>query len=580
MAAIHKLSELVISQIAAGEAIENPAGVLKELIENSLDADATSLDIFISGAGFEKIRVRDNGSGINREHLPLALESFATSKIETAEDIFSVATLGFRGEALGSICSVSKITIESRERGAERAYKITARADETGNTEPSAFPEGTQVLVEDLFFNAPVRREFSGQEKALKKKLGEIVVTAALSRHDVSFRAHIDGAEYFFPQAENLLERIRQAYNAETADSLLPVYFNRNNHILKGYISSFSTYKSSPADIRLFVNGRPVQWKKLVGLLRNAYGELLPPGRFPLAFLFFDSAGREVDANVHPQKKEIRFREEDKTAIFFLESIRNVIENNGPLKMKNLQPGKGFSGLRSLPQTTPPEELKFEFVKKLAEPFQEDLLKSSVVLNSEHTRPTHIPTEIHARLFNTFILASSEEGLYLIDQHTAHERINYERYLKSLSLEKNVEQELVTPVSLGLSLAEQKTLDEYLPILESLGFRVEDMGPAGMSLLSVPVYVPPGMEENAFRKAMAIAEGRADVTPRILFEQLAKDLACWGAIKKGDPESLANLRELVEQLAECDVPTRCPHGRPTMVFLGRDEIFALFKRHS
>ncbi|RME92892.1 MAG: DNA mismatch repair endonuclease MutL [Candidatus Hydrogenedentota bacterium] len=571
MPKIHKLPSVLVAQIAAGEVIDSPTGALKELLDNAVDAKATEITVHLEGLGFRLIQVQDNGIGIAKEDLPLAVESFATSKIHKLEDLFQIESMGFRGEALGSIRSVSHLTIESKAKEEDAAFGIEANAQGIEGPYPVAYHDGTRVKVEDLFFNMPVRREFQKNPRKLKKDLLDLVSNFALAHPSIRYRLFLDGTEVFdYDQANSLTERVRQIYGKTFANHLIPVFFD-SEYQIQGFISSFDFYKSGGGFIKLFVNGRLVQYRPLVGLLRYVYGELMPPGRFPVAFLFLKIKPEEIDVNVHPQKKEIKFKNEQKVYEFIKQALRNAIDGEGPIPMRHVTKQK-------------PDYLSHSAEEKGVANATDLLLPLSTHTNSEIKKPevtySHFLLKAHARLFDTFVLASSEDGIYLIDQHTAHERINYEKFLRDLAQNRRVSQRLVHPISLHLSDGEKSLLQEADTLLEKLGFEVEDFGPAGYSLVSVPFYIERGQEEHAFLTALRIFEkgGKQALKEHTLFDELAKSLSCRHAIRKGEQVSAANMQELVQKLQECENPARCPHGRPTMIFLSRDEIFKMFKR--
>lgn len=571
MGKIQKLPAILISQIAAGEVIESPAAVVKELVENSLDAKATKIDIFCHGAGLKSIQVRDDGEGILREDLPLALESFATSKLSNFSQIFGIQSFGFRGEALAAIRSVAQVTIESRYAQTKEAYSIKADPEKIYPVELAALPFGTKVVVENLFFNTPVRKKFLKDEKFLRRQIIDIVTNVSLAHPSVQFSLHIEDKSYLFlPKAENLLERISAIYETpRIAQKLLPVFYQEGSLILEGYISAYDFFRASPSDIRFFVSQRPIQYRKLLPMLKQIYGELLPHGRFPFAVLFLSLEPYDVDVNVHPQKKEVRFKNETQVLEFLEKALRGVIEKPGFYKVQELTSKENLS-------FHVPQEKTFSFLPQIT--FESE---SAINFESEDfvtKKEIFFPQKIHTRLFDTFILATSEDGIFLIDQHTAEERVYYEEFLARLETEKNLKQDLALPVSLILSPVERQILEQNQNKLFSLGFALESFGPAGYELFSVPFYLKPGEEEVAFRLALSLVEKEREINTHLLFEHLAKNLACRSAIKKGEDLSIAYAEELVQKLLGCKVPLRCPHGRPTVVFLDKKEVFSLFRR--
>lgn len=618
--AIHKLPDILVAQIAAGEVIESPTGALKELIENSIDAGSTKIEVIIKGAGLESLQVRDNGNGISREDLPLAIESFATSKIDSADDLFQITTMGFRGEALSSIRSVSHMTIESRRRlsggpgesgkeeFAEKAWKIEAAGDEITGPVPCAHPSGTRILVEDLFFNVPIRKKFIKNEKSIIKEITELVSGYGLAYPERSFSLVSENRSVLqLPAAASLVERIEQIYGRSFREKMSPLFREDEGLEIEGFISAFHSYHGRSNLIKIFINKRPVKYSPLVSILKRTYGELLPPGKFPAAFLFLEVDPEEIDVNVHPQKREIRFKNDDRISRFIARSVAGAIEEPGGISATRLIKPKAPGQSSKIVAKTPPANERLDFGMDLevrhegrearpitwneqelhvAEPapnyetaqeVSEAQSGAPPVAEQEESLPDK-PEIVHARLFDTFILATSPAGIYLIDQHTAHERIQYEKFLIRLEGSKDLVAPLLTPVTVALSPAEAEFARASVEYMRSFGFEFEDLGPAGFLISGAPFYLKTRECEEAFHKALAFLDKNPDAQPPRLFDHMAKSLACRSAIKKGDRVSLQDLSELIEELYRCKNPGRCPHGRPTIVKLGKKEIFHMFKR--
>lgn len=571
---IFKLSDLMVAQISAGEVVESPAGVLKELLDNSIDADATDVVIHVNGDGFDLIQVTDNGNGILMEDLVPAMTSFHTSKISKPEDLLRIGTLGFRGEALGAIRSVSRVTLESRTGESEQAWKISAEAEYISDPEPGIIPNGTRIRITDLFYNSPVRREFQSNQRRLLKDMTDMVTDFSLAYPQKSFRFFSDNEiKLNLTSVKNLTERLKQLFSIEFSHGLIPLYRDQEGVAFRGYISGFQFYRNSPSLIRFFVNNRQVKYPRLVGLLRSVYGELMQPGRFPVAFIFSEVLPENIDINIHPQKKEIRFKNEDK----FYELLRSVllraIEGRGVIAATRLQnPAKPVFKSSENDNDTQTFNLPINWEPET----HEHLEKESPFERFEMP----FPEMAHARLFKTFVIASSSDGLFLIDQHTAHERINYEKFLNSLTKQEGVKQYLTQPLPVRLTPAEKEIMKKEHHLFGEMGFDLEDLGPAGFVLNSVPYYIESGEEENAlFILLQQLANKNQDrLSAIMLFDSLAKDLSCRNAIRKGDDESVPNLQDLITGLSKCRRPSRCPHGRPTMIFLGKTDLFGLFKR--
>ncbi|MDH4199643.1 MAG: DNA mismatch repair endonuclease MutL [Spirochaetia bacterium] len=568
---IHKLPDLIIAQIAAGEVIESPAAVVKELIENSMDARADKIEIVVEDAGLASIQIRDNGTGILREELSLALESFATSKIQNSDDLFNISSMGFRGEALSSIRSVSHVTIESKTAESEYAWKITGEGNLVSKPEPSALPDGTRIIVKNLFYNVPVRKQFLAKEKKINHDILELVTSYATVRPEISFICSIDGKQLIhFPARNSVSERLTQIYENTFMKSMTPLYYKEPSLNIQGYTSGSGFFHSRPVFIKFFVNQRPVHYAPLFKILKRAYGELLPPGKFAAAFLMLEIDPELIDVNVHPQKKEIRFKDEMHINEIIYNAINRALENRGTIDIS-----RKFANL----QKAQPDKVGYtpSFLD-----FSPPLLVKEDAPHIEAGTPSSniqfFPEIIHSRIFDTFILASSRDGVFLIDQHTAHERIQYESYLEKLKNRKIVRQRLLNPASINVSPSEKKLLQDSMTILNGMGFEIEDFGPAGIKIFSVPEYLAEGEEQEALRTIINIISEQTELPGEVLFDSLAKSLACKSAVKKGDQISLKDYPEIIARLYKCKNPLRCPHGRPTVIHFSKKNIFEFFNR--
>ncbi len=602
---IHKLSDTLISQIAAGEVIVSPVEALKELVENSIDARAARIEIFIFEGGLRSLQVRDDGTGIAKEDLALALESFATSKIDNVDDLFHIHTMGFRGEALSSIRSVSSLSVETRHQDEPHGWKITGEGDAISLPEPSPLPQGTRIVIENLFFNVPIRKKFLKKEKTLHKEMAELVSDYALVHPQTAFYLEFDGkVSLDVKPAKTLTQRIEQLYGHSFSEKLTPAFLQENGQELEGYLSNFYSYHGRSNFIRFFVNARPVDYRPLVSILRSAYGELLPPGKFPAAFLFLTLPPDTVDVNVHPRKKEIRFREEKQMDAFLRKAIAKSIEGAGAIpvgKLGNLNKAANrpwnhdASGQRSPRPFSESSAFSSSTVKAPAQEQELDFQTPLILREgfpSYHTDHSENdakntagagvrlpkPRMVHTSLFDTIIVATSPDSLYLIDQHTAHERIQYERFLSKLKSGEAQSQALASSHPVQLTAGDRITLEAHRGNLMKIGFSLEDLGPAGFAITGIPAYLKAREAENALQKALAFFEMNPDADLPALFDHVAKSLACRSAVKKGENLPQAEYMELIEQLFQCQNPARCPHGRPTVISMNRDDIFALFKR--
>jgi DNA mismatch repair protein MutL len=564
---IKKLDPLVIAQIAAGEVIEDPAGALKELLENSIDANATVIDVFLEDWGLSNLQVRDNGIGIDVDQLKVAVDNFSTSKLEIASDLNSISTLGFRGEALASIRSVSKLKIQSKPEDQDSGYELLATDKNISEPIPCAMNSGTRLEAKDFFYNLPVRKKFLPDDQSLRKKILRLSRNFLLSNIQINFRLFNNNIEILnMVEQALLIDRISQVQPG-IIDSLLPVYFKKENIEIRGFISNFQTNRSGPTEIHFFVNGRAVQFSKLPGILRNVYGELLTAGKYPVCYLFLTCSSSELDVNIHPQKKEVQFYNESLVITLIESATKEQMGATRPISYRNTlgkikkEEGQNFS------------ESSQSFLNFKPSNYSTELEDKSSAFSV---------SKIHSKLFNTFLLASSEDGIYLVDQHTAHERINYEKFLQSLKKDQgNFSQRLLIPLSLTLANEEKDIIERYRESLLAIGFDFSDLGPAGIVVKSIPWYISEGQEKESVEILLKILErskGPDSIEVTDLFDQLAKDLSCKASITKGDDSSIENLEMLLEKLQQCEEPGRCPHGRPTMIEFKRDEIFSMFKR--
>ncbi|AKH76561.1 DNA mismatch repair endonuclease MutL [Leptospira interrogans] len=592
MGKIQELSPELINQIAAGEVIESAHSVVKELMENSMDASATQVDVESKDGGLSLLRITDNGAGIEPEDLEPALKRHATSKIQDYKDLESVLSYGFRGEALASIASVSRLTLESGTKEQKTAWKTRSVAGKISEKEEIPGFIGTKILVEELFFNTPVRRKFLKSIRSEDKKIRDRVTTQALAREDVRFRLFQDGKEVFvLPTRENKKERIIDLFGENFRDHLLEVSLERGGIQATGYISDPDFYKSNRTGQFIFINGRPIEIKYSSVLLKKAYDELLPPNGHPYCFLFFEIDPSRVDVNVHPAKREIRFLDEDGFNGFFLALIQKELRSSTPvsfleLKKRLLKPAPethsttSFYQARSSGKNPLLGRELFSGVSK-QEGFELDRMGPGVSL-SELTdeRVKHssfVPKKHFGVLFETFILAEAEDGFYIIDQHTAHERIRYEEVLRKLEKRNYGIQPLLTPIRIDVSKQEQEDILNRKKEYEEVGIFLDPLGEDSIVLREIPAYMEPGQEKEIVLDFLNRTEGKETSEPE-LYDLMAKCVACRSAIKKGDQLSDPILAEILNRLSYCENPSRCPHGRPTLVKLSRDDLERMFHR--
>ena len=618
MSRIHLLSPRLANQIAAGEVVERPASVIKELLENSLDAGANKVDIEVDQGGVKLMRIRDNGKGIEKEDLSLALSRHATSKITELEDLEAVGSLGFRGEALASISSVSRLTLTSRREDQDSAWQVqTEGRDMEAVLEPAAHPQGTSVEVRDLFFNTPARRKFLKTEKTEFRHLDEVVKRLALSRFDVAFQLQHNGKViHQLRQADSELEQERRVAsicgsgfidNAVKADVLAEASGLR----LWGWVG-LPTFSRSQADLQyFFVNGRVIRDKVVSHAVRQAYADVLYHGRFPAYVLYLELDPALVDVNVHPTKHEVRFRESRLVHDFLFRSLHRLIadmrpqdqvertdsSSSQPFLRSEIQKNDAPSfeqGRMSLPAqatggapswssntgyaaTTPSHgQIKEQIAGYAALHPDSSQSDPSVDSNAEHCPPLGYAI---AQLHGIYILAENEHGLVVVDMHAAHERIVYERM--KLAFEEDVvrSQPLLVPVSIAISEREADCADEHESTFRRLGFELARMGQETLVIRQVPVALAKGNVEQLIRDVLSdmLVYGESKRIEQHINELLGT-MACHGAVRANRQLTLPEMNGLLRDMEQTERSGQCNHGRPTWSQMNMTDLDKLFMR--
>lgn len=597
MTKVRELPLDLINKIAAGEVIESAQSVVKELAENSMDAGADFVSIETTHGGLEKILISDNGSGIPWEDLPVCIKRHTTSKIQKLEDLETVLSFGFRGEALSSIASVSKMKILSGQKEDEPSGELQAEMSEVISLEQRSGRKGTLIEVRDLFYNTPVRRKFLKSERAEDKKIKDRITNLALSRPDVGFQYVQNSKEIIKVKPEPLKERILSMLGNNLEKYLLEVHLERRGISAFGFISSPEFYKSNRTGQYIFINSRPVELKYSSHLLRRAYDELIPSGSHPWCFLYFSIDPRYIDVNVHPTKKEIRFLDEEGFNAFFIELINRELRSKTPVSFLELKrrlsnpvesKSENKSNLFQSPQSTEPrstfQEILHDTLYQIPTQqsgFSLDQVGAGTRLDGLTDSPIKsrefVPKKHFGILFETFILAEAEDGLYIIDQHTAHERIRYEEVLREMRNLQGKSQPLLAPLRLDFSKAEvEEILDKAIDFLK-IGIVLESFGEDSILVRETPPFLDPGSEREVIIDFLdRIKESSSQ--EKELYDLMAKCVACRSAIKKGDHVSDHILGELLNRLSYCENPSRCPHGRPTLVKLTRFDLEKMFHR--
>lgn len=580
---IHILSPEIASQIAAGEVVERPASVIKELLENALDAGATSIGISIQEAGRRLIEVVDDGCGIPSDQLELAMARHATSKLDQVSDLFSISTLGFRGEALASIGSVSRLTIISRSRAVDLGAKLHVEAGKVGRLEAVTAPPGTLVRVEDLFYNVPARLKFLKTDTTERRTMDTLVARYALAYPHVRIKLGEGRSPSLQTSGDGDQRAILAAiYGVEVARQMLEVTSEEQGLKLKGFISPISITRSNRREITFFINGRWVQDTPLTSALINAYHTLLMVARYPMAALFIEIDPAEVDVNVHPAKSEVRFRNQERVFSFVQRAIRRSLLAYSPIPDIRSQgmwnhpysPSTMVDPAWTFSQSSThngDQNINIDPVNSDGEIDQE--------FKSAYLPETKVPLlRLVGQVGSTYLVAEGPDGLYLVDQHAAHERVLFEKLMAQHEKNNIPSQALLSPISVQLTPNQVALLNEQLPIMAHFGFHIEPFGPGIFQIRAMPSMF--GHADPAAVLHALVEDFEEDERPlqNLIEARLAGRVCKRLAVKAGQVLSQEEMRSLLTDLEACSSPRTCPHGRPTMIHLSVDLLERQFGR--
>jgi DNA mismatch repair protein MutL len=669
MGRIHVLSETVANKIAAGEVVERPASVVKELLENSLDAGATRIKISVEAGGKKLIQITDNGCGMVRDDAMLAFERHATSKLKDAEDLLSVATLGFRGEALPSIASVSRLRLESRAAEEPAGTVVEINGGKIARVEEAGLPLGTSITVRDLFFNTPARKKFLKAESTELSHIASLVTHYALAHPDKHFELHsATNAVLVAPPVAGYGERVYQVFGQETLDQLIPVAAMQplervglpqpppwrreaeevpeakdpGEMHLHGFVSKPEIQKLNRNSIFVFVNGRLIRDRTVQHGLTEAYRNILPPTVYPVVLLFLELPSAEVDVNVHPSKTEVRFRQQTVMHDFVRDSVRAALMKARPVPQftaeirahatasPSLTPGArpewepSTNGALAVAQpavwepaaaeaasggfalqapTAPPMSARFHFEGGIAvegnaavpvarglELIPGHLVPDKLIpdqgcapaLDTNDEDPTLASLSSLkplGQIRNSFILAVNEDGLWIVDQHVAHERVLFERVLKQRAVRKVESQRLLMPIILELSPAQQAVFAEISDELQHNGFEAEPFGARSVAVKVAPAGVDASAVERMLHDLLdQFSREEQSLNLEKIRSSIAASIACHAAIKVNMPLEQNKMEWLLAELAKTEHPMSCPHGRPVVLRYSVKDIQKAFKR--
>ncbi len=610
---INVMPETLANKIAAGEVVQRPASVVKELLENAVDAGASQVDVILKAAGSELIQVVDDGSGMSRDDAVRCFKRHATSKIRSVEDLERIATFGFRGEALASIASISQVELKTKRRGDTAGTLVRLDGGVTVATEPTATADGTSVAVRNLFYNVPARRNFLKTPATELKHLVDVFQVLAMANPDVGFRLIHDNAEVLAVPpvrddawSRSLVRRVsgllgedygRRTYMVEETTSYLT---------LRGILGHSDFHRKTRGDQYLFVNGRHVKSRYLDHAVVGGYDVLLPDGTYPFYALFLTVDPRHIDVNVHPTKAEIKFDDERGVYAFVRSVVRRTLgkanltpelDSEGPSFRDDVRPvafrpsdatdgggGDGFraSGVdlshrpaqRSVPPGIDAGELSNRFYGPL--PDQGDAPVEGAVAGASDAPPPddHLLWQLHEK----YILTQIRSGLMVLDQNAAHERILYERAMQSMTSGLGLSQQLLFPHTVELSTTDHELLKELLPDLRSLGFDLELFSGRSVVIRGVPAEIRAGDERTMLRDVIDQYKSYRQSLQLKGRENLAKSIARRSAIRPGMRLATKEMRALIDQLFDCEMPYACPHGRPTLIKIPIEELDKRFGR--
>lgn len=579
----------VVNQIAAGEVIERPFSVVKELVENSLDAGAGRIHVELAEGGRALVRVHDDGGGLSEEDLGLAFVGHATSKLGRAEDLEHIASLGFRGEALASIGSVARARIESRQPDAESGYEVTCHGGAATPVRPCGCAAGTTVEVRDLFYNTPARRRFLRTPQAEKARIQDLLSRLALVHPDVDFTLRVEGRDVLrLPGGESLRERIGRTFGRTLAGDLLEVDVARGDYRVTGWVGDPDAARRDSTLELVFVNGRLARDKSVGHALRQAYRPYLMPRRFPVYFLQLSLPPSEVDVNVHPTKAEVRFRDSRKVCGLLHDAARSALEGRAPrVNAAGLSVGGELpaarSGFPDLPadlfgRAVPAAPL-LPGLREIARSSDQRMESGSVAEARQHPfRDLDRPRFL--QLLDLYLVLEVEDGMLVVDQHALHERVLYEQLERRHGERKVDVQRLLLPEVMELTAPDKAYLLEARDALAEEGFLVDDFGGGAIAVQGVPAVLnrarPAALVESFLLGEGAAADARPRAREAIL--ERFHSAACRRSVMRGDPLSQEEIQALLEAARELKHPHNCPHGRPTVLTFSSAELERFFKR--
>ena len=612
MGRIRLLAETVASQVAAGEVVERPASVVKELVENSLDADARKIDIVIRRGGSSLVRVIDDGCGMDRDDALLSLERHATSKIRSAADLQAVATLGFRGEAVPSIASVSRFRLTTREARAIAGTEIIVNGGKIEVVRDGGEAPGTQVEVRSLFYNIPARRKFLRSENTETRNIEHQLHLQAIGHPQVAFSLMRDEHMLFqLPASVRLSDRIRDLYGADLLDRLIEVSDPASSRIqFSGFIGQAGLSRQARTQQLVFVNGRAIESNLITGAIREGYHTALMKGQYPVTFLFLALDPAAVDVNVHPAKREVRFHDPNGVREAIVRCIQQTLETaraewqekfRAPVRPSTAVPAKPAPDLRLRSEVSVPAETHRELplASAVAGGADPGRVEGADVADQAHRLPVQRVDasdplalqrnanqtenqqrfEIIGVLNKLYVLMENADGLVLVDQHAAHERILFEELRRRMEEQGVPTQKLLLPQTFDVPPRDADWIERNLSVLQRMGIGIESFGPDNFKIDSLPSFLNVSDAAQFMRKVVDDLKGAGNSASAMrLGEETIAKTVCRHAVKANDPLRYPEVEKLIRDLLDCDLPYCCPHGRPTMIQISLAELEKKFGR--
>lgn len=581
---IHKLPNDLINKIAAGEVVERPSSIIKELVENSIDAGAQNISVILEEGGIQKIQIIDDGNGLSSDQFSLLFERHATSKIGSLDDLENNLSLGFRGEALASTASVAKVTFQSFPDGQASGYQV----DYTGEIKPVAMPKGTQILITDLFYNVPVRKKYLKNSSTEYKHCLKILQSYAICHPEIGIKLEHNGKQVFDYSSTDRLGRLGQIYGTEFSSQLLPVYYSGADLKIEGFVGKPEIAKSKKPEQHFLVNGRPIKTHTFSYSVKQAFGSLIFPNEKPQFFLWLELDPKDVDMNVHPRKIEARFHFEGIIFRKIIRSVKDALHKTDLTKTLNLHKSSAESFISKPSQSSYQQQRQSISFPKQSFSIQGS--KGSLVeyFNKNHqinrgnqslentTKPKLNPL---VQIQNSYILCQSEDGIVIIDQHAAHERVLYEKF-KAESLSQDPQsQSLLTPIQITLTSQQIETLQQSEQTFQRIGFSISNLGDNTVAINAVPLKFSKNDLDEVLQGLLNDIEENSTENLSEVEDIVINYAACRGAIKFGQPLTKDEMIALIHEMEKIEHKQySCPHGRPSQVEITFHDLEKQFKR--